>query len=60
MAVSQSYTIQETYSYEVYAHTPEQAIEKFHEYVESLDEFETDTKFIDNTLTIYDTEGVEQ
>lgn len=57
--MAQTYTIEETYSYEVYADTPEQALEQFHAYRESDDEFETDTKFIDNSITIYNEEGKE-
>lgn len=57
--MAQHYTIEETYSYEVYADTPEQALERFDTYRESLDEFETDTKFVDNSITIYDQEGKE-
>ena len=57
--MAQHYTIEETYSYEVYADTPEQALEQFDTYRESLDEFETDTKFVDNSITIYDQEGKE-
>lgn len=57
--MAQHYTIEETYSYEVYADTPERALEQFDTYRESLDEFETDTKFVDNSITIYDQEGRE-
>lgn len=57
--MAQFYTVEETYSYEVYAETPERAIEQFHAHRESDDEFETDTKFIDNSITIYDSEGKE-
>lgn len=57
--MAQDYTIEETYIYEVYADTPEQALEQFDTYRESLDEFETDTKFVDNSITIYDQEGKE-
>jgi hypothetical protein len=55
----QTYTFEETYSYEVYAETPEKALEQFHEFRETEDEFETDTKFLDNSITIYDQEGNE-
>jgi uncharacterized protein YnzC (UPF0291/DUF896 family) len=56
----QTYTVEETYSYEVYAETPAEALEQFDAYrEESLDEFETDTKFLDNSITIYDSEGKE-
>ena len=57
--MSQHYTVEETYSYEVYAETPEQALEQFHAYRESDDEFETDTKFVDNSITMYDWHGRE-
>lgn len=53
------YTIEETYSYEAYADTPEKALEQFHAYRESEDEFETDTKFLDNSITILDSNGKE-
>jgi hypothetical protein len=61
--MSQTYTIEETYSYEVYADTPEQALEQFHAYMENgrdfSNDFETGTNFVDNSITIYDKEGKE-
>lgn len=57
--MSPLYTIEETYSYEVYADTPAQALEQFHAYIESNDEFETDTKFVDNSINIYNEKGEE-
>jgi len=57
--MSRNYTVEETFSYEVYAETPEQALEQFHAYIESNDEFETDTKFVDNSITIYNEKGEE-
>lgn len=55
----ETYTFEETYSYEVYAETPEKALEQFHEYRETEDELETDAKFLDNSITIFDSNGKE-
>lgn len=55
----ETYTFEETYTYEVYAETPEKALEQFHEYRETEDEFETDAKFLDNSITIFDSNGRE-
>lgn len=55
----ETYTFEETYSYEVYAETPEKALEQFHAYRETEDELETDAKFLDNSITIFDSNGRE-
>jgi hypothetical protein len=53
------YRFEETFIYEVAATSVEEARKKFDEYLSSNDGFETDTKFLDNELNIYDGKGNE-
>jgi hypothetical protein len=53
------YRFEETFIYEVTATSVEEARKKFDEYLETGDDIETDAKFVDNELNIYDQEGKE-
>ena len=53
------YTIAETFLYEVTADTPQEAVELFHEFMESGDSEATGVTFADNELATYNESGAE-